>query len=1217
MLKIKRAISFAICFSVLCGIIFGNSGVINNFVFAQGEYSVGDTFYYGTYPQSKAEESDSLKEAAENAVWKSYDYYSGENEEYEPNTYYKTAQMHSGDWMQFADFFLDGVKYRAVKCSEYRPFMTGTTTNSSNSYIYKNGYLLNQIYYFKYEPIEWRVIDPINGLVVCNSILDSQPFNNYVLLLGNYYYGDEGAASHSSYASNYKNSSIRAWLNKDFYETAFSNNQKNNIAVTENLNNDCFPFDSRFCSESTSDKMFLLSYDDIFNTNYGFDSDESRKLYGTDYAESQGLNAYNDSGDYIGYAGYWLRTANDNSIGINYVFWTGHANRYTVVYTGFGVNPAMKLNIITENTELSEELYSASGEDAPVKHTLRISLNNGDPDTVYELAAGEKITMPEIPEREGFEFAFWEYNQQGKRLCNRSTEGYALEEMPDCNTFIGARWIATDADESDCKAGDYIYFGSYPQSEVTDEGLKTVLNSLTSDGDWLSFGYYTGESQNGYPAYGTMAPSDFMRYADKEYGGEKYRAVVFDFGRPQSTLSAPGTFSPSVSNGGFEPSTVYWFRYEPILWRILDAEKKIIVSDIALDAQAFNNSVYKNSDIENSKLSLFNDAEYNNYASFYSTSSLREWLNSSFFETAFSSVERENILNTDLPENPDYYAARKYGVKPDDYAPLTDSPVTDKVWLLSYGELNDYYKALGSRWYIDYSASASRYAQAQGCYVWDTGRCNWFTRTPSYNSLLAHSVNYGGDTGLNAFGDAYSTNLGIRPAISVSLLKFDEQSVPKEYTLSYISDGVELGSEKYRAGARINTQIHSPQKEGYTFNGWDNLPEIMPDTDVEVNAVWSVNQYSIIFDTDGGTPVSSITQDYGSAVAIPGNPEKEGYTFTRWDKEIPSTMPAENIYVKALYSVNSYDLVLYDSDGSVIERIPYYYGQPLEMPAGASKANHEFMGWIGELPPKMPAFNLSLTALWRISLKSQTDDVTVLCSDDTQFINSDFSVNGDELRLVTEKLTNANDKIPSAFNAREVGGDCYALYKITLTDDIGNVVQPDGAFVTVKLPVPTGMDTDKTIFIMHFKPDGTTERITMADERVWFENGYLCFTTDSFSEFGLYGEGKPNVSIKAFSEYNGKTLDYRTTLTLHAHAPYNPDSSVIWFVNGEKAGSGDSLTLREMRNSEYIIQAKIIENGETAALSQTETVKIKTGFFARVIAFFRALFNRLPEINQL
>ena len=64
---------------------------------------------------------------------------------------------------------------------------------------------------------------------------------------------------------------------------------------------------------------------------------------------------------------------------------------------------------------------------------------------------------------------------------------------------------------------------------------------------------------------------------------------------------------------------------------------------------------------------------------------------------------------------------------------------------------------------------------------------------------------------------------------------------------------------------------------------------------------WTVNQYVITFDTVGGTQILPIKQDYGTAVALPSNPTKEGYNFIGWDKDIPSTMPAENITVTAMW----------------------------------------------------------------------------------------------------------------------------------------------------------------------------------------------------------------------------------------------------------------------------------------------------------------------------
>ena len=66
-----------------------------------------------------------------------------------------------------------------------------------------------------------------------------------------------------------------------------------------------------------------------------------------------------------------------------------------------------------------------------------------------------------------------------------------------------------------------------------------------------------------------------------------------------------------------------------------------------------------------------------------------------------------------------------------------------------------------------------------------------------------------------------------------------------------------------------------------------------------VKAQWKINQYTITFDTNGGSEIAPITQDYGTEITAPDNPTRKGYTFKGWDKEIPETMPAENITITA------------------------------------------------------------------------------------------------------------------------------------------------------------------------------------------------------------------------------------------------------------------------------------------------------------------------------
>ena len=98
------------------------------------------------------------------------------------------------------------------------------------------------------------------------------------------------------------------------------------------------------------------------------------------------------------------------------------------------------------------------------------------------------------------------------------------------------------------------------------------------------------------------------------------------------------------------------------------------------------------------------------------------------------------------------------------------------------------------------------------------------------------------------------------------------------------------------------TPITAPTltREGYTFKGWDKeIPETMPADNITVKAQWEINQYTIAFDTNGGSEIAPITQDYGTEITAPDNPTRKGYTFKGWDKEIPKTMPAENITITA------------------------------------------------------------------------------------------------------------------------------------------------------------------------------------------------------------------------------------------------------------------------------------------------------------------------------
>ena len=121
-----------------------------------------------------------------------------------------------------------------------------------------------------------------------------------------------------------------------------------------------------------------------------------------------------------------------------------------------------------------------------------------------------------------------------------------------------------------------------------------------------------------------------------------------------------------------------------------------------------------------------------------------------------------------------------------------------------------------------------------------------------------------------------------------------------------IADGKDVTGYTYGVGATLPTDV---TRTGYTFKGWYDNENLTgsPVTAIggaetgnkEYWAKWEINQYTITFDTNGGSEIAPITQDYGTEITAPDNPTRKGYTFKGWDKEIPETMPAENITITA------------------------------------------------------------------------------------------------------------------------------------------------------------------------------------------------------------------------------------------------------------------------------------------------------------------------------
>ena len=207
------------------------------------------------------------------------------------------------------------------------------------------------------------------------------------------------------------------------------------------------------------------------------------------------------------------------------------------------------------------------------------------------------------------------------------------------------------------------------------------------------------------------------------------------------------------------------------------------------------------------------------------------------------------------------------------------------------------------------------------------------------------------------------------------------------YTITFDTNG---GSEITPITQDYGTEITAPDnptRKGYTFKGWDKeIPETMPAENITVKAQWEINPYTITFDTNGGSEIAPITQDYGTEITAPDNPTRKGYTFKGWDKEIPKTMPAENITVKAQWEINQYTITFDTNGGSEIAPITQDYGTEITAPADPTRKGYTFKGWDKEIPETMPAENITITARWKDTEKP-TGEIIIGTNKWNQFLN--------------------------------------------------------------------------------------------------------------------------------------------------------------------------------------------------------------------------------------
>lgn len=299
---------------------------------------------YGSYPQTEVTDATlkatltakagTLPTKANAQKWTSYKYY----HKYKEGDVDKTER----DFMWYIDVVEGTEKYRGVYFSAYRPTYVLRTSANTTSYQDDNGYVTGTVYWFKYEPISWTVLSENTtdgtSLILCDMILDCMEFDY------------DSLNSTPQYDNNYSKSSVRKWLNATFLNTAFGADDQAKI-VAKTVDNSVIStghlVNPNVCG-NTEDKIFLLSYAEAVNDQYGLELSEFRIKKSTAYAKAQGVYCEKD-----GTSSWWLRSPAPDptvfdkaNITVRGVTTAGAVDSYiNANYTYRGVVPALRVKL--------------------------------------------------------------------------------------------------------------------------------------------------------------------------------------------------------------------------------------------------------------------------------------------------------------------------------------------------------------------------------------------------------------------------------------------------------------------------------------------------------------------------------------------------------------------------------------------------------------------------------------------------------------------------------------------------------------------------------------------------------------------------------------------------------------------------------------------------------------------------------------------------------
>ena len=626
-------------------------------------------------------------------------------------------------------------------------------------------------------PIEWQVLkaDARGALLISRYGLDTKPYHRTL----------ENVT--------WETSTVRAWLNGEFLNTAFTEQERGWI-LPENLDNRSGHGAGTFNTtggNNTRDSVFLLSRAEA---EEAFATDKERICMPTDYTVAQGAfqSGRNNA------CWWWLRSPGAIQNSASLVSPTGGCRSSGVDGMNVAIRPAFRVSLdafldgnpagsAPESVPAPESVGFSEEKETPLSVGDIVTLGNWGGRIgwrVLKAARGEALLVSQYglevkPYHQERANVTWEksslrawlnsvfldsaFTEEEKsailltRLDNSQEQGCVeygtaggkdTEDRVFLLSFAESRSLfASDADRV---TGPTAYAAKQGQGRITmDIPCPWWLRSPGRYQDHAICVLTDGTHLGRYADNGTIAVRPALRVNPDSAVFKPVKESAFGSVRQGTGTSAPGSLRGAAEKvsreekkplaigalvrfGRFRQDADPYHCEAPIEWQVLkiEGDRAMLISRYGLDARPYH--------------MVYGDVTWE-------TSTLRAWLNGDFLNTAFNREEQAAILITEI-DNSKSQGKRQF---------RTDggNDTQDRVFLLSFAEAWEIFSSDRER-----ICCPTKRAVARGAAV--GGGCRWWLRSPGLHQIDALRVNADGTVGVN---HACSGHTAVRPAIWVNL----------------------------------------------------------------------------------------------------------------------------------------------------------------------------------------------------------------------------------------------------------------------------------------------------------------------------------------------------------------------------------------------------------------------------------------------------------------